>query len=448
MMRLRSIHEGWSLDLSDLSLQDVQGALQDKGAARALIGDRAKFRDEDYINDLIRVVPFNRAERLNTVDNSVQSQQTQQRVDRSHHGFQTGGGKIYYGFTFATKSDGYRDRNIGVASDLARQITFFKQHKQWLEQAINDPASINLLRSGKMSNPITNKPYRLFGSNPQERYQTITAWCDEIDQQLQELKTDWMKQRDDVIGPKGSVGMTDDKEIGKYLHSLKYAFADALKHPSTPKGEKARDSFIQNAATNFIKQHRNDYDIITFPESSSDFNTLLAQAIANGSGAQIMQGFEKKLVKNVTVDDKALGSRYDMDDDDAPADQDWQRMQNHLNPKNVDKDEDLPDSQRRRSETDREREVRKLKQSLTDQTPKGPTRNTKKIEIKRVASGDKRRYLDFLNTSNNLDMRGKRVLVVDDNVAHSGTMERIFLLAQRQQPAVLDLYTPLYMGKS
>lgn len=199
---------------------------------------------------------------------------------------------------------------------------------------------------------------------------------------------------------------TMKEDSSRYLNIIKIAFSKVLKEPLTPAGIKTRNLFIKQAADNFYKlMGNNQYDMVTYPESSKEFNKIFAEYVAKLYGTIAVQGFSKLPAKDVTIDEPNIKLHYN---------DTWQDRMNYINMGGG-----VGHSGLLKANPNKTLQIKNFPQNL-------------------------RRYIKMWQQD--VNFRGKRILIVDDNVDQGGTLERIHDLVIKQKPKSIDIYTPLYIG--
>lgn len=200
----------------------------------------------------------------------------------------------------------------------------------------------------------------------------------------------------------------------KYLGYLQYAFAKAVKNPTTDEELEVAANFMQLAIDVLISKGYSDYDMILYPMSGSSFNRDFAETIAQKVGGLAMM-IPKVPADKVQVNKSELLRRAAM-----------------VNKRKIDgMDRTLTD------EEWAEHEERKLKAKVRRAADGN-------VSIKNIY-GDKRRYLQIFDFQDQELIKDTSVLIIDDNVAHQGTMEMLHSLVSLGNPRKLDLYAPLLL---
>jgi len=221
-----------------------------------------------------------------------------------------------------------------------------------------------------------------------------------------------------------TLGKTDTiskRKISKHLRHLQIAFAKAVKNPESESELEVAEQFFNMATKLFITKRPRNYLYVAYPKSSKDFNKSMAKIIAREIDAIPIQ-IDKVKTKDVQINQHEMLLRA----------QAMVQKQHKLEAIGG-----IESSHPNWPQEWRDREVRKLKLQL----PKNPDAEA---TIKAL-HGDKRRYAQLFGISDPKLFAGESILVVDDNVAHQGTMEMLHALINNQKPARLDMYTPLLL---
>jgi len=208
----------------------------------------------------------------------------------------------------------------------------------------------------------------------------------------------------------------------KHLKDIQIAFAQAVKDPKTEDELKISIQFAKMAVSLFASKGPKDYSIVVYPKSSKLFNKDMAEALAKQMGALSIE------IKKIKSKDVKI-NRYEM----MLRAQKMVERQHH-------KLENIENIQPTNTAWP-QKWVDKEHRKISFQLPKDPEAEA---EIKNL-HGDKRRYAQLFGIDDPELFNGEPILVVDDNVAHQGTMEMLHALIDATEPARLDMYTPLLL---
>lgn len=206
---------------------------------------------------------------------------------------------------------------------------------------------------------------------------------------------------------------------GKFLNVVQRAFLKKLKFPRTARDRQLQQEFVKNAVDNYTRLRPNyPYDYVVYPESSGVLNGEIAMALGSYYNAMPIRGLIK--IQNPTIDTTNFARNHP---DRSPQ---WRRNMLFKNP-----------------------------DSLQNQL--GSTSG----QIKNV-TGKNTNYRAFVRNwrmAPDLDqqvnpvhersgLRGRRILVIDDNTASGGTFEAVNQKLQEQRPKSIHFYTPLWVNFS
>ena len=264
--------------------------------------------------------------------------------------------------------------------------------------------------------------------------------------------------------------------------------------------------FINLAVEHFVDNYANitDIDLITYPESSSDFNRTLATQLAGWLGVRVIDaGFMKKTLGQTMKEVVTPQSREDMHQfkktewsgkKNASAaltaiwDYLYQKNRGQiwkiLDPQRTSKEEGryllsqrkyfVPliikltqineiyqevanDPERKRldelidktAEYWSARETFKLERAIRKQIGKNKAgQSSRPTKVKKITGKDKREFLNYLNISPEMDSElsnYKNILVIDDNTDFGGTFSRINQIIGGVEDLNVHYYAPLLM---
>lgn len=414
--------EGWSIDLSNIPFEELQMYLAGSSTAAVhWLANRAKFNyygKKDLPKDFIKVVPFNRAKEVPTL-----------QLKKYLPSFE--GMKIYYGYTFVTPNS-YQDSYTSSYKPRSNKAIIIDNELQQVSQ-------YNL--SSKFTKTITPNVKKLvqdlvandidfilnLNTNTYKAsYSNLQTMIDYLWDQISQVEENPSRHlyfaaeeyfirmwREALLRKKQELQQQFTKlgDIKDYLDVIKIAFSKVLKDFNskyeTPEGDKVRRLFLQQGAENFYRlMQGKKYDFVLYPESSSKFNELLAKKLAGLFGTTAIKGFSKKPASEITIDEPALRSHFGPDATNKMA---------------------------------------FLKQGGIGYTGLDRATPYKPVQIKNFAQ-PLRRYVNMWNVAPGYKATGKRLLIIDDNIDAGGTLERLYDLIKQQQPKSVDIYSPLYIG--
>lgn len=404
-----ALTEGWNIDLSNIPFEELQAQLAGKSAdAVKWLVDKAKFNyygKKDLPHDFIKVIPLNKAVEVPSV-----------QLKRYLPSFE--GVKIYYGYTFSTSAEyedpysaytkrsnpnriiqdqinrleqDYKKYNIPSSPKKIPPPRIVRQLDTLAQQVVDSLIKMNTL-TYKSSDPFLTAYQQVLNQYQNNRDIMVYFYYTYFIQLIKKEKE--LQNR-----------FTTKEDSSRYLNSIKIAFSKVLKEPKTPAGAATRNLFIKQAADNFYRIMGNrKYDRVVYPESSKEFNKIFADYLAKLYGTRAIQGFSKLPAGQVTLDEPSLKLHY------------GGRTQDKIN---------------------------YLQQGGMGRPGLQTANPEKTLQIKHFPQG-LRRYIKMWQPD--MNFRGKRILIVDDNVDQGGTLERIHDLAIQQKPKSIDIYTPLYIG--
>jgi hypothetical protein len=408
-VNIKKLHEGYSLDSSQIPFEELKAYIDKsdpnhpnnpkmKGTTRDSLISRMKFHytgKRDTPADFIRVVPANVTTTLPYFIGG------EGFLKRSLPTFQ--GVRIYYGFKFVEENeyqDQYANYSKGVRGSSEQRImqdelTRLEQFAEQYRHQYGNYAIIPEVNKHEMRNYIAihGENYQLIADNTKRTLPNVDPQA--IDSYAMLMREIYLSDSIEVLKNK----FTDKENAEAYLKLIRIAFARVLKEPSTPVAKTMSRNFIKLAADNFIrwaKAQDKKYDCVTYPDSSKEFNSRLADYLAHRLNAKSVKGFEKLTGENITIDWEALNR-------------------------------DQPPSQ-----------VTRLKTQIGQKLKTGS-----KLQIKNLDQ-HLRRYVRQWQTAE--DFAGKNILIIDDNIDQGGTFEQVHEVVQKQHPASVDIYSPLYIG--
>lgn len=182
------------------------------------------------------------------------------------------------------------------------------------------------------------------------------------------------------------------RQMQFYISLARNALGKIIKHPTNQRERTLQEQLIHCAVQRYKTFRPNSvYDYIVYPESSSDFNELLAYAFSEAyPGSKPIRGFEK--LTRVEVDNA-----------------NW------------------------------------AKNNPGKKPPKAPNQN-EKFQMKNIRFQQHRPFYKMFQKS---ELQGdsfkrRRILLVDDNVSSSGTMQGLYKILRRDRPQHVDIYAPIY----
>ncbi len=474
------INEGFTIDTSKIPHEEIATALKDndkKGLISLFLTQgKLRYSPNDKPSDLIRLAPINYARKVKYTQPDLFYREPEKHALES---FKTA--KIYYGFAFPSifafgdshviqptpepwnaplkpgETPKWTPRGMLPKGDYAAGTA--NQPRTGVQWSGTDPESgsidariysspewrtmqelelfISELTAGKLDNfmmrpiaselaypttappqttptqpqnkggftnsvyadPETHKPYNL-SPDPKIAAQQATVLIRKLNSRYKVLEGRLGKMHG-KIGY--SMNKINSKELGeKYFYWLSTALVKILKDPQGAYGRKIQDQFMDIALRHFIDMSGGyKYDIIAYPESSKSFNKIFANKAAGILRAEEVREFKKVPASQINVDVENLRRRYEQNP------QGFEGKKQYLN-------------------------------YLLRREPQN-----KPLQIKNIQDKESRRYINPFGSEG--DYKGKRVLIIDDNVDSGGTFEVLYDMVIRQGPAQIDLYSPILM---
>jgi len=302
------------------------------------------------------------------------------------------GASIIYGFAFVETND--------LKDHVAERLRAFQnvRHYDRLLSDYNEMVKANNNRDNNVLrhywgrsqkpkvHPITRQPYNL-PPDPVKAKEYLANIRQEIDA---------MPDTDEVI---------NKETINKYKEALKFTFAQLIKHQPQ---HQIVQQFIELAARNFVAKTSKEYTHVLYPQSKSDFNKLFSKRIANDLGispSNVIPAFEKIPWDQVEMNREEMEKHYG----------------------------DQADVYHNR--------LRKAYGTLIAKHRKNDT----ELQIKGITWKGLRRYIQLWKLAAGVDLQGSDVLIIDDNVDSSGTIENLHKLVTAANPQSVDVYTPLHL---
>jgi hypothetical protein len=406
-MLLRMINEGFRFVPSIGSAEYSQHVPnKSNGSAFDFLRSSGKFvySETDSPEDFIFVEPVMKSKTLAIKDVDPRSLSTFE------------GAQILYGFT-VRDDEQYRDKitkstrnETGLRSKF-RQLLDFGWPSSEINMRLSSPESFKRFVS-LWTIELTRLKRNRDNDVDEEEFRSAIDAANEI---AELMRTHQVEEFEDLLDKFGESELLDKSFNRTYVGKLQYAFAKAVKKPNTSEELEIQHKFMELAAEILVERTSADYDLIMYPKSSKKFNQNFSQLVSEYTGSEVME------IPKVKVKDVILN---------------YEEMRRRAVMTKVRRD---PETGKPMTPTKwAEKEIRKLKIALGDDPEK-------EAEIKAVAYGDKRRYAQLFKISDPEALRDKSILIVDDNVAHQGTMEMVHALVKMSEPKSVVLYTPLLL---
>lgn len=365
------------------------------------------FRTADYPNDFIRIQPVFSSESL----------PIKAADPKSLSSFDA---EILYGFE-AVEASEFFDSNASL-NDQVSEIrsmydeiidTSFRHKPNKAPKTIDD---FNVYISD-----ISLQINRLRRSGQEVDYlKEALSYANNIKNLLIQYKSAYTTTIDGLFKQLNKNKNQSKNSSNAYINKLVMAFAKAVKGPKSPDERLVRNKFIRLSADLFIKHIPEVFDIILIPQSSQSFNKLFAAVLSeNRKPMYGVHEITKRTVGELEFNRTELiriagriDRRVDAELGRVPTPEEWA-----------------------------DREINKLQSRLPNDPNVVP-------QIHNFSSGDKRRYVKMYKMDHKIAdyVIGAKVLIVDDNVAHQGTIELLYdLLKEESLPESVTIFTPLLL---
>lgn len=427
------LDEGWGINYDAIPSTTVFGSqmspensygrdLKNSWSKELYNSNFVDFSLEDRAQDFIKLKPLNSAKQLPF--SQVDEKSRLPKFD----------GQIFYGFTFEKignvderMNQFYVDQRNEVATKLKEVMEQLKvanakkgglsvPQRQLIDAAFDkmvERGVPNFDRVAEFINaelerggfkPMTTKKISEYLKNRREDVQTpvtLGKKRKKLEDQLEELKQLVFSKR-------------------YFLGAVQRAFLKKLKFPKTPEDKKVFEQIIGYAVSNYKRLNPNaHYDYVIYPQSRSSMAAEFALALATEYNAQPINGLSKKVP---TLDTQNLLWKKD---------QEGKMQQRDLYPQLHSLDP----------------EVKKATQQNINSQMKGGS----DMQIKNVRWNHIRPFVR--NWSFNQDvmrqegvgLKGKSVLLVDDNAASGGTLQSSYTKLLEKHPRKIDIYVPIYV---
>lgn len=358
--------------------------------------------------DFIRIEPLNKAERLNTL----------QLPDRDRLGsFQNA--EIYYGFEFVPiqQSQGsafgntfdfqQESRIKELSSKIIQANQFITALTTKFAQIIDLDRKFNLsqelqkalLQTGNIKDAAV-RLLRKKGIPYDNVIDAMLARWQQAQEQITSLQQEKEGHLAQIRAERSKTPVLDADKARQYLSLAQVAMMKILKEPVTKQDQVMQKQFVDLAVQHYRRFRGNKhYDYIVYPESSSKLNSELALAFAVAYNATPIQGIEKKAPGTATLDTHNASKRFD----------------------------DLG-----------------LAHHIVNQMNQAGS-----LRIKHVPYPQYRSYMNILQKPEDLRRSGtsftkRRLLLIDDNIISSGTIQKAHQVLLRERPKSIDIYVPLY----
>lgn len=201
------------------------------------------------------------------------------------------------------------------------------------------------------------------------------------------------------------------------------ALGRAIKNPNYP-GEEDIQKIMLDLSVKAIQKLEHQYDIVTYPASSSPFNQMLA---------------ERLKLPALQVDKTKVGEDFDVNVREMVRTGILRKFFALTNKKIAGNTKPLGDKELKDARYPFAYAMR------TKRNIEALLRPDAAPSVKN-AEHQMRRYMNLYRSIDSTKLSGKSVLIIDDNVSTLATSEILLGVIQRANPAHVDMFTPLYIG--
>ena len=403
----------------------VFSKLKNKSVAKQAVTDLhgrdvIDFSFEDRPEDFIKIEPLNQATQLPNF-----------KIQDKLPSFD---GQILYGFKFSVpeeeisqalkkrKSELQKELKevtaaLKVANSRATGMTqkvrdiIDKEYDRWIEKGLFDDKlfeylfdsvnskleSMGLLKrkTDGTLNRIGQKRLRTYISSRRDNAQSVGS--------LRKRKAQLQEELDET---------TESIQYKRrFAGVIEKAFLKKVKYPNHPHDITLQEWLIELSVDNYLRIRPSfPYDYVVYPESGSSFNTKLGEALASRYGVTAVRGLRK--LESPTIDTHSLAQNY--------SDKEWQR-----------------------------KKVQRMQQQL--QNTRGQIKNLGR-DLKHlrpyVRNWEVDPEVDVRPEHERSGLRNRRILLVDDNIASSGTLQATYHILKRIKPKSIHIYAPLWVNFS
>lgn len=414
-----------------------------------------RYRDQDDPADLVRLQPLLTSRKLNIVPADAHARSS------------FAGAKIYYGFTVDPKANDRMVQGLREpgANDLWHDIAaitdsplLLGRGKPGTAYGLDTPEKLQEL-ARKIDKAALN--YR--GEPEETAYRKLSTMVRTAVQRIQDHN---LKNIAGLEATADDVGRKDEDEPGKqHIRHAGLSLAGKIKDPQTPAEKEMSAKVIQLASEYWTRMRPSGYDLLVYPQSRTPFNSHFIAALRHHPGyaqAEVVE-LRKLLAHETRINIDEIWAWAQSEHDNPSTGRNTKRaiakkylpggtepinqahlsqfyaagLELNLTPR-TDAAGNIPVSSPDWVDWRTALTASQLEGELAGHKPQDV------VQMKTVEARANKRYLDLF-TSDGLDAAGKRVLIVDDNVAYSATMQALNDLVTKQNPASVDLYTPFYM---
>jgi hypothetical protein len=405
------------------------------------------YRDEDSPEDLVHLQAIDKIEQLPFLPTNHDSRLSFRGV------------KIYYAFA-VVPNESYQGKEVEAAYpkvDDTITVDQAKETARLMRSVFADADSFTRkdVRDiiGNLDDYFTNPDFR----NSRDSLRKLRIMLPSLVTGMTRLKAATVKQLITFLSRPNT--STRHKFSADVLRYAKQSLAKKIKRPTQPGEEEMSQKVIEKAATNFIRIFRDPFDVIVTPTSSAGFNSKFVEVLKQmgGWGGTPVITLDKLLGKDVDID---LASLYDIAQrhHDAASNGTYndklvmtperlaaaaafhsRKLPTSTLPP-VDMNQSLPPTDPRWVEWWIQGKVAAIESQLKKYEGVEPP-------VKALQLDQLKQYIQLYGDNEQLgSVKGKRVLIIDDNVAYSATMQMVHALVKEHGPNEVMIFTPFYMG--
>jgi len=455
-MKIRAISSEPTLDEGIyLSSQEGMGpkelskARAEKATPSMFMGPEYLYRPDDEPEDIVHLEVLGETEPLPSLVDVDQHQLT---------GFK--GAKIFYAFAV-------------VPSDTWQEPASSRKD---FSQIVSDAVNVTNIYSDDTVSDVEESLRKvrrdlmiMFSHGSQQQKDNANKSFEALKKLIQVMQEEGVQTVGELeeITAEGLGAFRDESDYKeKFLFHAAQSLAKKIKRPSTPGEVKMSEEILKRSIQLFVHRFREPFDVIAHPASGSGFNEALVAGLKNHYPNARKELLEKLPGKDTNINWEEIFDRAERGHKDAVR----RLAAKEKMPKGYAKLKMPPDRRARLGQPEFAifiKDFLPLPEVAPDKVlePTDPEwvewwaadkvatglfnlrksgDNPPDMKALEGMRGDKRYAQIFKGPSQSVD--GQRVLVVDDNVAYSATMQILHDLLQQQNPSEIVLFTPFYMS--
>lgn len=488
-MRLKTITEGISYRPgSEFDIAQVQEQLRDKGGNQIGLMQYLEgngtfvFHPEDSPNDIIKIEPFQKSVYLNMAPTDPEALESFQGV------------KVYYAYRVADAQEIDLDFYKAGENPIKKATEELKKMAEkpddlldptYLELILTTSNTIKFLINKKsdLGKVLTPKHSLYYNDAAREKEHTaIKKKINTINAVIKLLNDYGLESVEQLKTKLRGSDRQHNSGKSKLLPALKNALGHIIKHPRNPNERELRATILDeiikkiNVVGQWGEGHDVFPDVIAYPTSTirdgetQSFNQELANRLSEAHGgvpvieiAKRPRGdtddyFESTINRNALRREathllKRLKSKKDAN----------QNVGNLVEKMTI-----TPEKHRKYLPDLNEivdplvhpewvdlwvaKEYAKIREAL-EGTPVGQNPTYKSLARRSGSMGSKRRFVQLFGKgtgesqySSEDQLRGKNLMIVDDNIQYGGTIETLHQLVNEASPQSVTVFVPFYLG--